>query len=249
MKTQNFKDLFSQSSQDYAKYRPQYPDTLYSYLASLCDQKNLAWDCATGSGQAALQLAQHFDAVTATDLSEAQLSQAATHKNIKYQVGSAEAAPLLSNTVNLTTVAQALHWFRHDAFFAEVKRVSAPGGVLAVWCYDLAKIDHNVDEVILNLYRNTLAGCWEPERRFLDAGYKNIQVPFDEIMPPPIAMTATWSLAHLQGYLTTWSAVNTYIKKFGVNPLAALSTDLSRAWGANKTKPVSWDLKLRVFRV
>ena len=70
------KDLFSAQADIYAKYRPGYPSLLIDYILSFVSQKNTAWDCATGNGQAAVLLADHFKKVFATDMSEKQLSQA-----------------------------------------------------------------------------------------------------------------------------------------------------------------------------
>ena len=49
---------------------------LFTYLASLCPAHDLAWDCATGNGQAAVALAPHFEQVIATDASAQQIDQA-----------------------------------------------------------------------------------------------------------------------------------------------------------------------------
>ena len=58
-----FKNHFSTHTQEYAHYRPHYPEVLFSYLSSLCAAHHLAWDCATGNGQAAVSLAKYFDNV------------------------------------------------------------------------------------------------------------------------------------------------------------------------------------------
>jgi len=50
----NFEDHFSRQSQQYAQYRPHYPDEIYAYFASLARGYSLAWDCDTGNGQAAI---------------------------------------------------------------------------------------------------------------------------------------------------------------------------------------------------
>ena len=93
------------------------------------------WDCATGSGQAAVSLAGHFDRVIATDASRQQLDQAMPHDRVTYQVAQAQRTGIASGSVDLVTVAQALHWFDIPRFFNEAKRVLKPGGVVAVWCY------------------------------------------------------------------------------------------------------------------
>ncbi|MEK7716601.1 MAG: SAM-dependent methyltransferase, partial [Pseudomonadota bacterium] len=68
-----FKDHFSQHAGDYARYRPDYPEALFAFLTKSVTQHELAWDCGTGNGQAALGLAGHFDRVIATDPSQTQI--------------------------------------------------------------------------------------------------------------------------------------------------------------------------------
>jgi ubiquinone/menaquinone biosynthesis C-methylase UbiE len=50
-----------------------------------------------------------------------------------YRVATADAAPIENSSVDLATVAQALHWFQLPRFYAEVARVARPQGVVAVW--------------------------------------------------------------------------------------------------------------------
>jgi SAM-dependent methyltransferase len=122
-------------SLDYAGARPDYPDEMFEYLDSLCFAHGLAWDCATGTGQAAIPLAGRFGAVVATDSDHGQLSQARAHPRVYYAHARAERAPLPEGSVDLVSVAQALHWFDLPAFFTEAGRALRPGGLLAAWCY------------------------------------------------------------------------------------------------------------------
>ena len=128
-----YPDHFSALAAAYGQFRPDYPAALFDHLAGLLPAHDLAWDGATGNGQAALPLAARLRHVVASDASAAQLAEAATLSNISLCVASAEQVPLASASVDLVTVAQALHWFRLPAFFSEVRRVPRPTGVLAVW--------------------------------------------------------------------------------------------------------------------
>ena len=85
-----FKDHFSKQAVDYAKFRPSYPQKLFAYLGSIAPNRQLAWDCGTGSGQAAVALASVFDRVIATDASEKQISNAQPHDRVEYRVAPAE---------------------------------------------------------------------------------------------------------------------------------------------------------------
>ena len=111
-----FKDHFSGHARAYAEFRPSYPSDLAAYLAHLEPNRGLAWDCGTGNGQAAILLADHFDRVAATDPSRQQLCSATAHPRVTYLAATAERAPLADGSVNLVTVAQALHWFDFARF-------------------------------------------------------------------------------------------------------------------------------------
>src|SRR5215831_1555408 len=143
-----FKDHFSAHATDYRAFRPSYPAELFTFLASAAPARDLAWDCGTGNGQAAVALAEHFARVFATDASAEQVKNAEPHPRVEYAVAPAEKCPLPDHTADLVTVAQALHWFDFDRFYAEVRRVARPGGLLAVTCYYEPSVGPGVDPVL-----------------------------------------------------------------------------------------------------
>lgn len=243
-----FKDLFSTQALSYAKYRPTYPSILFDYLANSSHLRRLAWDVGTGNGQAAFELAKRFEKVFATDPSEKQLAAAIQAPNIQYEVGPAEKCSLNNHCVDLITVAQAFHWFRHDEFYREVKRVARPGALLALWCYALAQVSPEVDAAVDKLYTGLLGPFWEKERRLVEQGYAGVQVPFTEIQAPGFSMSLEWTADDMLGYLGTWSALQAYVKKHGEDPRRAIEVSLRSAWGEGR-RHVSWPLPVRVFRV
>lgn len=252
MDKKDFKDLFSTQANLYSQYRPTYPKELYDYLFSISPSLDLAWDCGTGNGQAAIELATKFKKVIATDPSEKQINEAKKASNIVYEVGKAETFYLdhseLEGKVNLITVAQAFHWFNHKEFSVCVDKVLQPNGHLAVWTYAVANITPEVDIVVEKLYSKILNGYWEKERSLVDEGYKSIVLPFKECETPKFELSADWTLEHLVGYLSTWSAVQTYIKKNNHNPVEDIYSDLKLAWGSQLVRTIKWPLSLRVFK-
>ncbi|MBY0472216.1 class I SAM-dependent methyltransferase [bacterium] len=242
----SFKDLFSENTQDYAKFRPVYPEALFTYLASTVQSHDLAFDVGTGSGQAAVVLAKHFKRVIATDPSQKQLDAATKHPHVVYQQGPAEKLSAEAGSVDLLTAAQAFHWFKREEFFKEADRVLKPGGVLALWTYSMTEISPDIDRTVHHLYEELLGKYWEPERRLVEEGYRSVTLPFPELQSPKIEMQAKWSLAHLVGYLGTWSALKTCIQKTGQNPLEQVFPDLQQAWGQSEFRSVKWPLSIRV---
>lgn len=244
-----FKDHFSPLAAGYARYRPRYPDALFAWLATAAPRRECCWDCATGSGQAATGLAAHFAQVIGTDASAEQLAKAETAPNIEYRTAPAEASALPDASVDLVTVAQALHWFDLDAFHAEVRRVVRPGGLIAVWTYALATIERNVDAVVGRMYRE-IDAFWPPERKHVETGYRELPFPFEPLPAPAFAMVAEWTLPDLIGYLKTWSAVRHCREATGRDPVDAIEAELAAAWGERGlTKRVRWPLSMRVGKI
>jgi len=231
------KDNFSTQSSSYAKYRPTYPQELYQFLKENLTKTETAWDCGTGNGQVAGELAKFIKEVQATDISQQQLDNAATKLNIHYSVQTAEKTSFPDNNFNLITVAQAIHWFNFEAFYKEVERVLKPNGIIAVIGYSLFKSNPDTDKVILNFYENIIGEYWDEERRYLDEKYKTIPFPFNEIETPAFKQEYTWSFEHLIGYLKTWSAVKHYEKANGKNPVDLIEKELKIAFG-NQNKIV-----------
>ena len=244
-----FKDHFSRQAADYAKFRPRYPRGMFEYLGTVAPSRKIAWDCGTGNGQAATQLVEVFDRVIATDASEKQIANAQPHERVKYRVAPAENSGIGSETVDLIMVAQALHWFDLDRFYAEARRVSKPDGVLAASAYNLLYIDPAVDEVINQYYYKVVGPFWPPERKLVEQ-FADLSFPFREVDPPKFEMTAEWNLDHLLGYLQTWSSTQRFIAAKGSDPLEQIMDELHRAWGnSNQTRRVTWPLVVRIGRV
>ena len=244
-----FRDHFSGHASDYAAYRPTYPPDLFDALAAHVDTRARALDVATGNGQAALALAERFASVFATDASAEQIAAALPHPAVTYAVRPAHDSGLPGGSVDLITVAQALHWFDPEPFHAEVERVLRPGGVVAAWCYELFTVDASFDAVMLELYHDVLGADWPPERRHIEAGYRTLPWPWPACPMPSVAMRAAWTVDQALGYLRTWSATRRYWQREGVDPVAAMEPRLRSAWGADAVRPVHWPLTVKVARV
>lgn len=243
-----FKDHFSTQSKTYSKYRPEYPEELYSYLADICAARELAWDCATGNGQAARGLDRYFDQVHATDASSAQIANAHGSSSINFQIADAAGSGLADGAVDLVTVAQALHWFNLDEFYSEVKRVLKPNGVLAVWSYQGMEIDPKIDPLIWHYYHKIIGDYWPPERSHIEDRYSSLKFPFTKLKVPSFTMEVKWSLEHLIGYLESWSSTTRYIQDRGENPLIELREKIAKIWGDSKFKKGVWPIALIVGR-
>jgi SAM-dependent methyltransferase len=243
-----FKDLFSRDSSSYAKFRPRYPRELIAWVAGLPQGRRLAWDCATGNGQAAALLADYFERVVATDASRTQLHAATRAPRVCYAVALAERVPLAVGQVDLITVAQALHWFDLTRFLAEIDRIAAPGAALAIWGYARLRTSPAIDAVIDRFHDETVGPYWSAERKLVDEGYRSFALPMAEAPAPSLAIEASLTLPELLGYLRTWSAVGKYLSVHGTDPVAALEPELAACWGEHAVRRVAWPLFVRAGR-
>jgi SAM-dependent methyltransferase len=225
------KDLFSSNANQYATFRPDYPNELFDFIVSHVRNFATAWDCATGNGQAAKVLSQKFAQVLATDISEKQMLNGFQTSNIVYSVSPAEKSNFPDQSFDLITVAQAAHWFKLDLFYQEVKRVAKPGCVLALWGYGLVSVNPDFDSQLKDFYKNVVGPYWDPERRLIDESYATIPFPFQEISCPQFSFTKQWSMAHLEGYLNTWSATQKYIAATNLNPVTKFISASATAFG------------------
>jgi SAM-dependent methyltransferase len=243
----DFKDHFSGHADVYREARPTYPAQLFAWLAQQSADNALAWDCGCGNGQATVALAEHFARVVGTDPSANQISAAEPKPNIEYRVEPAEHCSLNGASASLVTVAQALHWFDHASFYAEVKRVLKPNGLFAAWTYsDCATGDAAIDAIKNRLYVDLTGPYWPPERAHVDAGYTTLPFPFVEISTPEFPMVAMWSVEHLLAYFRSWSATQRYIKDKGADPVSIIEPELRSVWGdASSKREVRWKFHVR----
>ncbi|KAF3440625.1 hypothetical protein FNV43_RR18909 [Rhamnella rubrinervis] len=236
--------LFDKQADDYSNARPTYPKEWYSKLAALTPHHHLAWDVATGNGQAALGVAEYFDRVIATDVSESQLQRAVAHPRVQYihtplTLTDDDVVSLFGgeNSVDLVTVAQGVHWFDLPSLYSRVSRLlRKPGGVFAVWCYRGVEVSPTFDPLMMKFSETTLP-YWDPHAKYVFDGYKTLPFPFESVglgsEGDPLALEIPKQLS-FEGFLRmlrSWSAVNT-AKDQGVDLLnEKMVKELESAWG------------------
>jgi len=242
-------DHFSAQAAEYRLYRPTYPPALAEHLARLAPGRALALDVATGNGQAAVDLARHFERVLAGEPSERQLAAAAPHPRVTYVRHAAEVLPIRSHVADLVAVAQAAHWFDLDRFYAEARRVLKADGLIALWTYSLFRVEATTDAIVERFYRERVGPYWPPERRLVDAHYRTLPFPFEELPPPELELEVDWPLAALISYIGTWSAVGRFRSATGEDPLPEIASGLKSHWPPGGTRKIRFPIHLRIGRV
>lgn len=242
-------DHFTPVAGQYASFRPSYPDELFDWLAGIAPQRGMVWDCGAGSGQATVALAAHFKHVLGTDISAAQLAAAPALPNIEYRISPAEASNLPERSVDLVTVAQAMHWFDLPKFYAEVRRVLKPQGVLAAWGYNRLLLPHPaLQECVDRFYEEKIGAYWPAERVHVENAYRDLPFPFARLDAPRFFLHKDWSREQLLGYLRSWSAVGRFKATNGYDPVDALAEEIAPYWPAGLTMKVEWPLFMHAGR-
>lgn len=244
------KNWFLAGSKNYAQYRPTYPVELAAVLAELTPDRQNALDVGCGNGQLTCLLAAHFSSVLGTDPSVEQIRHAISHERVQYACAPAEQLPSENKTFGLITAAQAAHWFKLDAFYREVRRVAAPGALLALISYGVLQLEEALQSRFLQFYIHEIGPFWPPERRLVDSGYRDIDFPFSEVAIPALTIRYEWPLESLLGYISTWSAVTRAREAGREDIFAQFCTDMAGLWGAEtQLRPVSWPVTVRAGRV
>ena len=243
-------ELFSTVAREYANFRPGYPPELFAWLARVAPRHDAVWDCGCGSGQASIALAGHFSVVHATDVAPEQIAAAKPHPGVRYSVAPAEHCGLPDASVDLVTVAQALHWFDVPAFYAEARRVARRGAVLAVWNYPRPRfVDAGLDRLFLEFYGGVVGPYWPPERRHIEANYTTLPFPFEELAHPDFALTLRWNLEQVLGYVSSWSATARDRTARGDDPVPQLRASLAPAWPSAGSAMIRMPIGLRAARL
>jgi SAM-dependent methyltransferase len=241
---------FEQGGEAYARFRPRYPEELAACLAARSPARRLAVDVGCGTGQLTTVLASHFGDVLGVDSSEDQLAHAALHERVRYAWASSSSLPVGSGTVDLVTVAQAAHWFDLPAFYAEVRRIAAPGALVALVTYGVPRLPAELDARFQRFYAEEIGPFWPAERRLVDRGYVDLPFPFEELEVPAFEMHVAWPLPSWLGYVATWSAVRRAREAGQEDVLRAFAEAMRDGWGASdEPRAVTWPIRMRVGRV
>ena len=185
------------------------------------------------------------------DASAGKLAAASPHLRFHHRLAAAEISGLETDSLDLATVAQALHWFDRPRFFAEVERVLRPGGVLAIWSYCIPHLEGDkADGHLQHFYADIVGPYWPAEKTLVENGYRDLVLPFESLQAPAFAMDIAWSLEHVLGYCSSWSASARYREALGSDPIDHLRQALPAAWGEAETpRRLQWPLTIKASRL
>ncbi|CAO1945778.1 unnamed protein product [Urochloa humidicola] len=245
--------LYEKPSETYAKKRPRYPKEWFSMLAGLTAGHHRAWDAGCGSGQAAISMAEHYESVVATDVSEGQLRNAIAHPRVQYahtpeHLTEDELVALVGGegSLDLIVVATSIHWFDIPLFYAVANRaLRKPGGLLAVWGYNYEI--HPFEEALQGQLYAALRPYQDPRARLAMERYRTLPFPFEPVglgaegAPADVDMEVEMALEDLAGFVMTGSVVTTAREKGAGEEMEAVVRDVMKRvegeWGGAPTVP------------
>lgn len=238
---------------DYAAHRPSYPPALAKSLTALPGGgTDLAVDVGCGTGQLTALLAEHVGhRVIGIDPSPSQIAAATPAPKALYRVGSADRLPAVDGIVDLITVAQAAHWIDDlGVFYAEARRVAAPGAVIALISYGLCQLDDDLDVLFQDFYWGDFHRFWDPRRRHVENGLADLDFLFEPLRVEQPAIVREYDLTDFLGYLGTWTAVRNARESGHAHEFAAFSEALTQHWGdPARRRTVTWPITVRAGKL
>src|ERR1700737_950321 len=131
-------ERFSDRVENYAKYRPRYPDAMLQFMREIVPQPTVVADMGSGTGILTQQLLDAEFEVYAIEPNEPMRNEAehALNANPLFHSvrGSAEATTLANRSIDLVTSAQSFHWFDRAKAKAEFRRILKSGKWVAlIW--------------------------------------------------------------------------------------------------------------------
>ncbi|MGO1119512.1 class I SAM-dependent methyltransferase [Rhodovibrionaceae bacterium A322] len=234
---------FDKGGQNYALHRPTYPDRLAHLLADLSPSRDLALDVGCGNGQLSCLLAKEFAQVIATDPSAEQIANARPCPSVIYKTEAAEQIDLEDRSVDLIVAAQAAHWFDLPRFYEEVRRVSKPGGALALISYGVPELQGEIGALFNRFYWQDIHHFWPAGRKHVEEGYKSLSFPFEETPLPALAIERQWTCDEVIGYIRTWSAARQAETAGEIGLFDAFYGVFRQAWGDPQVRhPIVWPI-------
>ncbi|HTX03439.1 MAG TPA: class I SAM-dependent methyltransferase [Candidatus Acidoferrales bacterium] len=170
---------FDHLAAEYDAYRSGYSRMLYEVLAEYGFKPGLSLlDVACGTGLASEPLLKRGLQVTGVDTSESMLDKARIRlKEARLVVGDAEKLPFPDHSFDLVVCAQAIHWMDQSKAIAEMARVVAKDGRVAIWVKKMVS-----DEVLRKLRDDACVAVGvEPQPDIMAKGFRAFyQHPFKQ---------------------------------------------------------------------
>lgn len=134
------KTRFSKRAENYAKYRPRYPEEIIQFMQKELEfrEGSVIADVGSGTGILSELFLKHGNMVFAVEPNREMRTAAegllAKYPKFRSVQGTAEQTTLPAASVDFVTAAQAFHWFDSTKAKVEFSRILKPQGwVLLVW--------------------------------------------------------------------------------------------------------------------
>lgn len=131
-------ERFSSRVENYARYRPSYPNGVVDVLCDECGltSESVVADIASGTGLFTRLLLENGNRVFGIEPNK-EMRAAGEHYLVGFPrftsiAATAEGTTLADHSVDLITCAQAAHWFKREEALREFQRILKPDGLVAI---------------------------------------------------------------------------------------------------------------------
>lgn len=242
-------DHFTHQSIASATNHPRYPEELFDYLAGLSTTTHRAFAFDVRNDQAAHCLASRFDEVIAADPNHSKRSKTYSTGCLHYLCSAAGEIPLTEKSIDLITVSQAWHWLEANILEQEARRVLRPGGLLAVWGFNLLRVDEPISALVNRFYFHELKDYWPDNRKSHVQPYAEFPIHLTPLPTPVFAMHQSWTATQLLEYVLSWATTQKLISAGKQAVYDNFFQDvMEKLGGDDKLLSISWPLNLKVAR-
>lgn len=161
--TASFQPKFGQVAEEFQRFRPDYPAEIYAHILRRVPEQHRAraMDLGAGTGMVTGHLIRYFREVISVEPDAQMAAKIAEHYPLAViRIVPAEECLQAPESVDLITIANALHWMDADRIFANARIWLRRDAVLAIFDRPLPKANPEVDSVTLA----ELRGPWKPHR-------------------------------------------------------------------------------------
>lgn len=215
--------VFNNVAEDYAKWRPSYPLSLYTKILEFSgmDRFDMALDIGCGAGHSTDGLKSIADSVYGLDIGQDLLAKAQSrHPDVSFIHSNAEEMPFENHTMDCITVGTAFYWMNREAVLTEIGRILKPSGTLTIYRYGFPWVSsHGGCETLkafLELY-------WDQYRsEVLKATDDSIELiksasTFTQVTRHKHEYRPTISLEQYVGFLSSTSYVSQYLQSLPIS--------------------------------
>ena len=115
--------------------------------------------------------------------------------------------------------------------------------------YEQTTGDRRVDKAVSDFYENVTKPYWDYERKYVEERYTTVEFDYELLPAKNFETILNWNREDLIGYVSSWSAVQKFIRQNGHTPIAILEEQINKLWPEGEKKKVVFPIYLKIGRI